>query len=210
MLNKTCTLVNKPENKNVVVDCKWVCIIKNDEFGNPLKYKARLVAKGFSQEYLADYNETFAPVAGIASFRFMIAFTNQFNLLIYHMDVKTAFLNGELEEEIYMRVPEGIRSKENEICKLNKALYGLKQAARCWFEVFDNASKEKGFKNSSVYPCIYICDKGNIVNNVYVVLYVDDLVIITANSKTMNSLKNYLMNKFQMVDLQDIKLFLRN
>ena len=90
LINKTWTLVKRPGNINIV-DCKWVFNIKNDEFGNPSKYKARLVARGFSQKYLVDYNETFAPVARIASFRFVIAFANQFVLIIHHMDVKTAF-----------------------------------------------------------------------------------------------------------------------
>lgn len=134
---------------------KWVFTIKNDEFGYPLRYKARLVARGFSQQYLVDYDETFAPVARMASFRFILAFANQFNLLIHHMDVKTAFLNGKLKEEIYMKVPEGIKCKNNVVCKLNKALYGLKQAARCWFEEFEIALKEKGFQSSPVDRCIY-------------------------------------------------------
>ena len=120
--------------------------LKNDEFGNPIKYKARLVAKGFSQKYLIDYNETFAPVARISSFRFLIAFANQNCLLIHHMDVKTVFLNGTLKEEIYMKVPEGIKNEDNKVCKLNKALYGLKQAARCWFEEFEKALTEKVLK----------------------------------------------------------------
>lgn len=205
--NQTWTLVTKPENKNIV-DCKWVFVIKHDEFGNKVKHKARLVARGFSQKYLIDYDETFAPVARIASFRCILAFSNQFNLLIHHMDVKTAFLNGTLKEEIYMRVPEGVNSKVNQVCKLNKAIYGLKQAARCWFEVFEQTLIEKGFKNSLVDRCIYILDKGNVMNNIYVVLYVDDLVIATASIDTMNSFKNYLMNRFCMTDLKDIKLFL--
>lgn len=115
--------------------CKWIFTIKSDGFRKPLRYKAGLVARGFSQEYLTDYNETFAPVARIASFRF-ISFANQRNLLIHHMDVKTAFLNGVLKEEIFMKVPEGILNINDHVCKLNKALYGLKQAARCCFEVF--------------------------------------------------------------------------
>lgn len=76
-------------------------------------------------------------MARIASFRFLVAFANQFELLIHHMDVRTAFLNGKLKEEIYMRVPDGIKNEKNLVCKLNKSLYGLKQAARCWNEVFD-------------------------------------------------------------------------
>lgn len=126
LTNNTWTLVPMPSNKNIV-DCKWIFSVKHDEFGKPKRYKARLVARGFSQKYLSDYNETFAPVARIASFRFIISFANQFNLLIHHMDVKTAFLNGNLKEEIYMRVPEGVASSSNQVCKLNKALYGLKR-----------------------------------------------------------------------------------
>lgn len=146
MINKTWDLVSKPKDKNIV-DCKWVFTIKHDENGNPSKYKARLVARGFSQKYLTYYNETFAPVARIASFRFVIVFANQYNLLIHHMDVKTAFLNGELKEEIYMKVPQGVKCKDNQVCKLNKAIYGLKQAARCWFETFERCLVEKGFQS---------------------------------------------------------------
>lgn len=116
-------LVVKPENKNIV-DCKWIFTINIVEFGNPLRYKARLVARGFSQEYLTDYNETFTPVSRIASFRFMISFANHYKLLVHHMDVKTAFWNGNLKE-VYMKVPEGVSSKDNYVCKLNVAIYGL-------------------------------------------------------------------------------------
>lgn len=205
--NNTWTLVQKPVNRNIV-DCKWIFTIKNDEYGKPLKHKARLVARGFSQEYLIDYNETFAPVARISSFRFILAFANQFNLLVHHMDVKTAFLNGNLEEEIYMKIPEGVPNVNNLVCKLNKALYGLKQSARCWFQMFEQALIEKGFRYSSADRCIYILDAGHILKNIYVILYVDDLVISTANINTMNSFKNYLMQKFKMVDLKEIRCFL--
>lgn len=205
--NETWTLVPKPVDRNIV-DCKWVFTIKNDEFGKPLKYKARLVARGFSQEYLIDYNETFAPVARISSFRFILAFANQFNLLIHHMDVKTAFLNGKLKEEIYMRIPDGIPNADNHVCRLNKALYGLKQSARCWFQMFEQALIKKGFRYSSADRCIYILDAGDILKNIYIVLYVDDLVISTANINTMNSFKTYLMSEFKMVDLKEIKCFL--
>ena len=207
LTNNTWTLVTKPENRNIV-DCKWIFTIKNDEFGNPVKYKARVVARGFSQEYLIDYNETFAPVARISSFRFIMAYANQFNLMVHHMDVKSAFLNGILKDEIYMKVPEGIKCKENEVCKLNKAIYGLKQSAKCWFEIFEQTLINKGFRNSSVDRCIYILDKGDISKNIYIVLYVDDLVIATANQDSMQNFKNYLKNKFRMTDLDEIKFFI--
>ncbi|XP_033225937.1 uncharacterized protein LOC117178621 [Belonocnema kinseyi] len=104
--NKTWILVDRPKDRNIV-DCKWIFTVKPDEFGNPTRFKARLVARGFSQQYLVDYDETFAPVERIDSFRLMLAFANQFDLLKHHMDVKTAFLNSELKQEIFMKVPEG-------------------------------------------------------------------------------------------------------
>jgi len=207
LVNDTWKLVPRPKNKNIV-DCKWIFTIKQDELGNPTKYKARLVARGFSQEYLKDYNETFAPVARISSFRIILAIANQFDLLVHHMDVKTAFLNGDLKEEIFMRVPEGVESKQDEVCLLNKALYGLKQAARCWFMKFETVLLSLGFKNSPVDRCMYILFKGNFHENIYVILYVDDVVIVTGNVEIMNKFKIYLMNKFSMKDLKEIKMFL--
>lgn len=205
--NNTWSIVPRPDNKNIV-DCKWVFNIKMDNNGNPCKYKARLVAKGFSQKYLVDYDETFAPVARMTTFRVLIAFANQFKLLIHQMDVKTAFLNGSLKEEIYMRVPEGIKSPENHVCKLNKAIYGLKQSARCWFEKFDLTLKELGFQNSSVDRCLYFKNNNNICRNIYVILYVDDILICTYDMNMMTDFKNYLKNKFAMTDMDQVKLFL--
>ena len=124
------------------------------------------------------------------------------------MDVTTAFLNGELKEDIYMKVPQGIMSKSKQVCKLNKALYGLKQAARCWFEVFERSLVKKGFRSSSVDRYIYILERGNIFKNIYVILYVDDLVIATADMETLANFKMYLMKRFKMVDLKDISFFL--
>ncbi len=208
VINNTWDLVPRPQGRNII-DCKWVFSIKLDEFGRIYKRKARLVARGFTQQYLIDYDETFAPVARIASFRFLIAFANQFNLLIHHMDVKTAFLNGSLKEELYMQIPPGVECGDrSKVCKLNKSLYGLKQAARCWFELFENALVERGFKNSEVDRCIYFLDRNDVNKNIYVVLYVDDVVIATADRVTMKDFKNYLMRKFSMKDLGNIRLFL--
>lgn len=205
--NQTWNLVDRPKNTNIV-SCKWVFTLKNNELGEPVRYKARLVARGFTQEYLQDYDETFAPVARLTTFRFILAFANQFNLYVHHMDVKTAFLNGILKENIYMEVPEGILAQDNQVCKLNKTLYGLKQSSRCWFERFDLVLKDMGFKNSKVDPCLYILDKNNIDKNIYIVLYVDDLIISTKNKEILQVYKNNLMQKFQMTDLNEIKVFL--
>lgn len=207
LINKTWNIVPEPIGRNIVA-CKWVFAIKNNEFGEKVKYKARLVACGYSQKFAEDYDQTFAPVARIASLRILTAFANQFDLLIHQMDVKTAFLNGVLKEEIYMRIPEGMESKENHVCKLNKALYGLKQGARCWFETFEIKLLKVDFKTSPADRCIYFLDRGDISKNIYVILYVDDVVIICKDLKTMMSFKRYLMSEFSMVDLGSIRLFL--
>lgn len=203
--NNTWTIIPRPNDKNIV-SCKWVFAIKRN--ANSVRYKARLVARGFSQQYYLDYFETFAPVARITTFRIIVAFANQYNLLIHQMDVKTAFLNGELHEEIYMMIPEGVKAKENHVCKLNKALYGLKQAARCWFQHFDTLIKELGFESSSVDRCLYILDKGNISENIYLLLYVDDIIIVTYKIDILNKFKHYLQKQFSMTDLEEIKMFL--
>lgn len=206
--NKTWALVQKPKNVNIV-DSKWVFTIKHDKNGNLTKYKARLVARGFNQLYKLDYDETFAPVARISTLRCLLAFANQYKLLIHQMDVKTAFLNGDLKEDIFMKVPDGIDIKNvNIVCKLNKSLYGLKQSARCWNECFDKTLKQHGFINSSVDRCLYLQNNGHINKNIYVILYVDDVVIVTRETDTMYAFKDFLMNKFQMVDLKEINFFL--
>lgn len=124
------------------------------------------------------------------------------------MDVKTAFLNGTLKEDIFMKIPQGIVCNNENVCKLNKAIYGLKQAARCWFEVFEQTLRDFKFKNSPVDPCIYVKDNGDINKNIYVLLYVDDLVIATSDISVMNNFKEYLKTKFRMTDLGEIRYFI--
>lgn len=206
--NETWTLVQQPENVNIV-DNKWVFTIKGDSNGKWVKYKARLVARGFSQIKSLDYDETFAPVARIGTFRCVLALANQHELLIHQMDVKTAFLNGILKENIYMRVPEGVAVQTNNVvCKLNKALYGLKQSARCWYECFNTIMIERGFQNSPADNCLYFLDRGHVHKNIYIILYVDDLVIATKDINTMNNFKRFLLKQFEMVDLKEINYFL--
>lgn len=206
--NETWTLVPEPPKNENIVDCKWVFSIKTDEFGNPVRYKARLVARGFSQQYLIDYKETFSPVARISSFRFILAIAVEFGLFIHHMDVVTAFLNGKLKERIFMKVPEGIENKNNLVCLLKKAIYGLKQAGRCWFEIFEETLLKMGFKCSSADRCVFFLDNKDVKKNIYVVLYVDDIVIVCGDLSILNAFKAELSKIFHMKDLKDIKLFL--
>ncbi|GJY12432.1 retrovirus-related pol polyprotein from transposon TNT 1-94 [Tanacetum coccineum] len=131
--NKVWTLVPLPYGK-IAIGSKWVFRNKKDEHGTTTKNKARLVAQGYSQEEGIDYDETFAPVARMEAIRIFLAFATYMNFKVYQMDVKSAFLNGKLKEEVYVKQPPGFESSEflDYVCKLDKALYGLKQAPRAW------------------------------------------------------------------------------
>ena len=119
---------------------------------------ARLVAQGFSKQYCLDYDETFCPVVRFESLRTVIAFAVQNNLHLHQMDFMSAFLNGNLKEEVYMKQPEGFveKQKEHLVCKVKHSLYGLKQSPRCWNSVLDVQLKRMGFEQSSSDPCIFI------------------------------------------------------
>lgn len=133
MKNNTWELVNRPSNKNVI-GSKWVFKTKYNQDGSIDRRKARLVAKGYSQIYGIDYLETYAPVANISSIRLILATAVEKELSLHQLDVSTAFLNGDLEEEIFMEQPTGFIDEENKhkICKVKKAIYGLKQSGRQW------------------------------------------------------------------------------
>lgn len=204
--NKTFDIVPNPGNRNII-GCKWVFALKNNSFGYPDKYKARLVALGCGQTE-EEFSNTFSPVLYMESFRYIIALANQFNLHAHHLDVKTAFLNGDLNEEIYMKIPQGIKNQEGKVCLLKKSIYGLKQSARCWNIKINNVLKNYGFVNSSVENCIYILKGPTIQDTVYLALYVDDCIIVTGNVKKLNDVKAYLMKTFSMVDMKEINMFL--
>lgn len=204
--NDTWKLVPKPEGKHLV-DCKWVFKVKRDEIGNVNRYKARLVAKGFSQRKGFDFDETYAPVARITTVRTLLAVANKRGYFIHQMDVRTAFLNGVLKEEIYMKQPEGLDSdKPGLVCKLNKALYGLKQAPRSWNEQFDSFIKSIGFSRSKVDTCMYQMNvKGSVV---YLLLYVDDIILASDQMYLIEKLKQQLSKRFEMTDMGELKIFL--
>ncbi|KAI5319091.1 hypothetical protein L3X38_038799 [Prunus dulcis] len=140
------------------IGCKWVYKTKRNAQGQIDRYKARLVAKGYTQEEGVDYNETFSPVSTKDSFRVIMALVAHFDLHLHQMDVKTAFLNGDLIEEIYMKQPDGFASKGEEslVCKLQKSIYGLKQASRQWYFKFDEVVKSQGFIDNPLDECIYM------------------------------------------------------
>ena len=139
------------------VGCKWVFKTKRDSNGNIERFKARLVAKGYTQKDGIDYKETFSPVSKKDSLRIIMALVAQYDLELHQMDVKTAFLNGDIEEEIYMDQPEGFSmdGKDHMVCKLKKSIYGLKQASRQWYLKFNDTIISFGFQENIVDRCIY-------------------------------------------------------
>ncbi|RWR92156.1 Gag-protease-integrase-RT-RNaseH polyprotein [Cinnamomum micranthum f. kanehirae] len=150
------------------VGCKWVFKTKRDCKGNIERHKARLVAKGFNQKEGIDYTETFSPVSRKDSLRIVMALVAHYDLELHQMDVKTAFLNGDLEEEVYMCQPEGfiIEDQEDMVCKLKKSIYGLKQASRQWYLKFHEIITDFDFKENIVDPCIYLKISGTYIDKV--------------------------------------------
>ena len=198
--NKVWELV-KPVEKQKAIGCKWVFKTKRDANGNIERHKARLVAKGFTQKEGIDYNETFSPVSTKDSFRIIMALVAHYNMELHQMDVKTAFLNGELDEVIYMKQPEGfIKSgKEDYVCKLKKSIYGLKQASRQWYKKFDSVISSFGFEENVVDECVYIKAAKN--DFIFLILYVDDILLASSSMKLLKETKSFLSNNFDMKDL---------
>ena len=205
-VNKVWDLVSLPKGKKVI-GSKWVFKTKRNVDGNVERYKARLVAQGFSQKYGQDYDETFSPVVRFESLRMIIALSVQHSLKLHQMDVTTAFLNGELNDEVYMKQPEGyvVKGKENLVCKLKKSIYGLKQSPRCWNSVLDQFLKKIGFVQATSDPCLYIASEGELF---LIAVYVDDIVLAGSSDVRMKEVQQALQQKFQVKDLGELHYFL--
>ncbi|RVW34319.1 Retrovirus-related Pol polyprotein from transposon TNT 1-94 [Vitis vinifera] len=190
------------------IGCKWIFKRKLKQDGSIEKYKARLVSKGFKQRNDVDYFNTFAPVTRIASIRVLIALASIHNLVVHQMDVKTAFLNGDLEEKIYMDQPEGcvVPGKEKNVCKLVKSLYGLKQAPKQWHNKFDHVLVTNGYSINDADKCIYNKYEDNTC--VVICLYVDDILIFGTNLEVVCENKKFLGSKFDMKDLGEVEVIL--
>ena len=198
--NQVWTLVDAPEGIKPI-GCKWVFKKKTDMDGKVNTFKARLVAKGFKQIHGVDYDETFSPVAMLKSIRILLAIAAYHDYEIWQMDVKTAFLNGNLLEDVYMTQPEGFVDPKNgaKVCKLQRSIYGLKQASRSWNLRFDEAVRQFGFIKNEDEPCVYKKVNGNTI--VFLVLYVDDILLIGNDIPTLQNVKTWLGNCFSMKDL---------
>ncbi|GJS00582.1 retrovirus-related pol polyprotein from transposon TNT 1-94 [Tanacetum coccineum] len=177
---------------------KWIFKKKMKADGTIDKYKARLVIKGYRQREGLDYFDTYSPVTRITSIRMVLAIAALRNLEVHQMDVKTAFLNEDLEEEIYMNQPEGFIApgQESKVCRLVKSLYGLKQAPKQWHQKFDDTILESGFKINECDKCVYVKDTSS--GYVIMCLYVNDMLIIGSNDKMIKSTKYMLKSKFDI------------
>jgi hypothetical protein len=182
--------------------------IKNDAEGNLVKHKARLVAKGYVQEQGVDFEEVFAPVARMASVRLLTAPAAQESWKLHHMDMKFAFLNRELEEEVYVKQPPGYikEGEEHKVLKLHKALYGLRQAPRAWNIKLDRTLKSLGFEKSPLEHAMY--KQGQERDHLLVGIYVNDLLITGADEKKIEKFKLQMKKLFKMSDLGLLSYYL--
>ncbi|KAJ4976296.1 hypothetical protein NE237_001402 [Protea cynaroides] len=198
--NQVWELVELPKGTSTV-GCKWVFKTKRDPHGNIERYKARLVAKGYNQKANIDYKETFSPVSRKDSLRIIMALVAHYDLELHQMDVKTAFLNGDLIEEVYMDQPEGFNSDKGDhlVCKLKRSIYGLKQASRQWYLKFDSTITSYGFVENRADQCIYIKIKGT--SFTILVLYVDDILIASNDLGMLHETKYFLTQNFDMKDM---------
>ena len=209
--NKTWKYEKLPEGARVIEN-GWVYKVKDGLTEDEEKlFKSRLVVKGYTQRYGVDYTEVFSLVAKYATIRLICALVVLFDLVLDQMDVVTAFLNGTLEEVIYMKPPQGFAKKgyEHLVCRLLKTIYGLKQSPRRWNKRFDNFMISQGYTRSSFDPCVYQKRVSNsIFGWIILVLYVDDMLILAKDQSEVDKLKAQLSSEFKMKDLGKAKKIL--
>lgn len=205
--NNTWRLVDLPCGHKAI-GLKWVFKLKRDEAGVVVKHKARLVAKGYVQQQGVDCGEVFALVARMESIRLLLAVAAQEGWSVHHMDVKSAFLNGELEEEVYVQQPPGFTAAghEGKVLKLIMALYGLRQAPRAWNVKLDSSLRDMEFTRCESEYGMYT--RGLAASRVVVGVYVDDLIITGANSVLVKEFKREMQQVFRMSDLGLLSFYL--
>ena len=205
--NDTYSLSPVPD-KNVIGG-RWVFDIKSGVNNEP-RYKARYVAKGFSQIPEIDYTDTFAPTARIMSIRILLQLSAQYNMTLYTLDFHTAYLNANIDKEIYVEQPKGYAEKSSDgqklVWKLNKSLYGLKQSGRNWNILLDNYLKSQNFSRSYVDSCLYFRFNGNAM--FFILIWVDDLLLCSNDDEELLFFKRKLSSQFKMNDVGKLQWFL--
>lgn len=203
--NEVYELVVAPKGATIV-RCRWV-LKKKFKSDGEVQFRARLVAKGFTQKRGIDYDETFSPVVRHSTLRLLFALSVKLGLDITQLDVKTAYLNGYLKEDIYMCVPEGFVSKtDGKVFKLKKAVYGLKQSALAWYERVKDVLCKNNFQNCTQEPCLFVKMSKDV--KVIIALYVDDFLIFSNSQNETRKLKCILNSEFKIKDLGEVKHYL--
>lgn len=203
---ETWTVVALPPGKRAL-GCKWVFTLKFRADGTLERYKAQLVVLGNNQTEGIDYEETLAPVCKMESVRTFLQLAVARDWEVHQMDVHNAFLHGDLEEEVYIKLPPGFKTTDkNQVCRLHKSLYGLRQAPRCWFAKLTTALKAYGFVQSLNDYSLFIYENGS--TRLHILIYVDDLLITGTSLAVINEFKDYLSSCFRMKNLGILKYFL--
>jgi hypothetical protein len=197
---ETYELVEPPEDRQII-GCRWVYSIKRDQDGKLIKFKARLVALGYSQQEGIDFDETYSPVLRYGTLRALIALAAAHGLHMCQMDVITAYLNGVIDREVYMKQPPGheVNGKERFVCKLKKGLYGLRQSGRLWYERMNKELLRLGFTRLESDNCVYIRSSNE--STTIIGLYVDDLMVLSDCTIAIDGVKRGLVSAFDMKDL---------
>lgn len=196
--NEVWQIVPRPKDRSICSG-KWVCKVKGNALGEVERFKARYVAKGYSQTKGIDYDETFAPVVRLDSLRLLLAFSAHKGWKPRQLDIKTAFLYGILNEEIYMELPEGYR-KENHVARLKRCIYGLKQSPREWYFRLVEYIIPQGFVSTLMDPCVLIHKTGKLI----IAIYVDDIILFGEQCSIMDETVNLLKTEFKVNDMGDL------
>ena len=201
-------MVEKPDDTQNVIGTKWVFLNKQDENGQVIRNKARLMAQGYTQVEGTDYCQTYAPVARLESIRILLAYANHHNITLYQMDIKSAFLNGEIEQEVYVKQPPGFVNpkKPNHVYELHKVLHGLKQAPRTWYKCLTKFVIKKGFEIGKIEATLFT---KRVDGELFVCqIYVDDIIFGSTNPLFSEKFGKLMSEKYKMSMMCELKFFL--